>query len=283
MALEIQSTSMGKAGTRPAGIAPADMTLPEEVLANLQLPEDITPQQVIDFLSLQSSRLQAIESSQRHYSDYALVPPPSQKGMKTADVEINEEQLQSIEELVQELASEGKMGAQAGDTDAFRETSQKVLEELRKRQTTDVFGDGLLDGMISQEADEIDRRYEELIQGLIANKNVDVATVLVAIGHYLSEKYGTKLQESVMQFHAGQEAYQKQLAAMDLGKPGGLSPTEMLQAQWLQGDKVVDNQMGMQQMQFFLQELQKSQTTVKSFLESEHRTRASIIQNFRVS
>ena len=52
MALEINQTSLGE--TRPSGtsIQPGDLNIPTEVLKSLQLPEHVTDQQVVSFLSL---------------------------------------------------------------------------------------------------------------------------------------------------------------------------------------------------------------------------------------
>src|SRR3989338_500426 len=77
MALEIQSGNLDHLETPAASILPTDAgALSPELIKNLKLPEAIPLQQVMNFLSLQSSRLLSLQSSQPPYSPQAALPEP---------------------------------------------------------------------------------------------------------------------------------------------------------------------------------------------------------------
>ncbi len=288
MALEINQTSLGE--TRPSGtsIQPGDLNIPTEVLKSLQLPEHVTDQQVVSFLSLQSSRLISLQSTEPPYSlDAAVPPPPSDLFQQSAENELPDVELQALEEFVADMKG-GKMGAAStsDDYNNFRNTMENILPELRKKAPPrDLVGmeEGggavaqWLNMQISALSEEREKEWATLLDKLRTDPKAGIDTYLLALGYYMTESKGAQLSKAFKMFHQSTALHEEKLASLQLDQ--GASAGDMFDAQTENQAYMIDTQMAMQTMQSLRQDMDKVQLQVQSTVRSVHQTLSDIRRN----
>lgn len=287
MALEIHQATLGE--TRPSGvpIQPGDITIPEEVIKNLQLPETVTPQQITNYLSLQSTRLTSLQSTEPPYSLDAQIPPPDGMGLFSAESEVSDAEFAALEEFVQDMKN-GQMGgaSTSDDFDAFRNTMENILPELRKKVPPGAaFEEGetgavgyWLNAQISSLSEERENEWAELLTKLRTDPKAGLDVYMLALGYYLTESLGKKLTRAFRMFNQSTTAHEELLAKLEFDKPGGLSAGEMFEAQTENQRYMIDTQMGMQTMQTLRQDLDRIQLQVQSITRSYHTTLTDMIK-----
>ncbi len=256
------------------------------------LKTDVTATDMLAYLSQQATRLADLQSPPSIKAMSADIPPPpedsplwneSDPSMQVSDVE-----LQALDEFTQQMAGIASEGGDAND--AWLNGADSILDKLKEQygdpqmaigdgEMTGGIWDWMMTGEVSREAAEVDDRWRTLIQSLLADPKASAVDVLMAMGQYLTEKNGKGLTEAFKLFHNKEVAYQENMAELGLGEKA-LNPTEMMQAQEEMRQFGMDSQMGMQVIQQFRQDIDRTQNYVKSSATAVHQTLRAMIQNY---
>ncbi len=258
------------------------------------LGKEVTAHEMLSYMSRQSSRLNELQVRTPVKAASGEMPPPPAELFEENDptmevTSIEEQNLEAFSEHLMQVASEG------GDSGSdFINAADGILDKLREQfgdagptgsddGTTGGIFDWMMVGEVSREAQEVDERWRDTINKLVSNKNVDAVTVLLALGEYMTDKYGHGLKEAFKLFHSRQEGHEKFVAGLDLQDGQPLDATQAFKAQQEQQAYMMDSQMGMQTIQTYRQQLDKAQNMVNSEVGAIHTGRQSIIRNVRAN
>lgn len=282
--LDIQSTQLGQTEIRPASV-PGEVTVSDDVIDNLKLPKDISRNEIMSFLALQSARLRAVEERPPVKAMQASIPPPDDNMFAFTDDDVTVEEMQALDDFTEDLRVQIQSGEEGATS--FTDAANDILGELRQRAPRPEAGDtGIVGGdfftmFMTAEAQREwsakEQEYRELIAQLLADPKADSSAVILLLGEMLNERANIGLQSVFSQFRSGQEQYQQNLAAFDLSE--NPSAGELFQAQNEMSQHQTDIQMHMQGLQMGMQEVQTAQTRTKSLLDTDHSTRQHIIRN----
>lgn len=290
MALEIQSGNLDHLETPAASILPTDAgVLSPELIKTLKLPEMVPLQQVMNFLSLQSSRLLSLQSSEPPYSTQAALPePPSLEAMYPEANVMSDAEAARLHEarLTLQTASD--------DAEAFKSTVDQVLADLRKRlpgegATPETGGaawetgtsalDLYMVGQIRHLTEEREQEYRETIARMLKDPNVKDVEVIVTMFQYMTEGITQGMAKALKMFGQSVEEHETVMAKLELGEGKELTPTDMLAANEEMRRYGGDNQMWMQTMQSLQSDLQRTESLSKSMLSSVHEARLRVAIN----
>lgn len=286
MAVDISGIESSRAGID----RPVYVPVPEEVVSNqvqqeIQqiLKRDVTAAEVVAFLAGQSSRLQSLQSPTPIKALSAEIPPPHEDVILKQDptVQVTSIEMQSLEEFAMRVTSE------SGGAGEFINGADSILDNLHAQYGDPNLAEGeglsggifdwLMVGEISKEAGEIDRRWQKTIAALLKGKG-DVITLLMALGEYMTDKYGRAMTEAFKMYSAKQEAHQNFVAGLGLEK-GPLGATDMFKAQQEQQAFMMDSQMSQMVIQDNKRQLDSAQNLIKSTASSVHQTLQEILRH----
>jgi hypothetical protein len=252
------------------------------------LKGDVTATDMLAYLSQQSVRLAELQQRPAIKTMSAEIPPPpadeSLWGDADPTMRVTDVEMETLEQYSQQLMG---IAAEGGDASSdFISAADSVLDRLKQEYGDPQLGsdmsggiwDWMMAGEVSREAQETEEKWRQLISSLLANPKAGVEEVLMALGEYLTEKYGKGLTEAFKTFHAKQVAYEENMAKLDLaeGTPGAAN---MLKAQQEMQQYGMDTQMGMQTIQMFRQDIDRVQNYIKSTATAVHTTLSRMIQN----
>jgi len=277
------SASQAEVGKKAPGLT-SDLLLSDEALQRLQLPDEVKPQEILSYLSRQAGRLKEVEY--RHYNSFkvqsaSIPPPPKPPAELDSGTMTHEDQL-----ALQSLTGQAAGGVK---TDDFIGAADKVLVQLEKQYgSVSASGSGkkgVIDWMIFSQIDQQktkkDEEWDLVIQSMMKNKNVDAATLFLAMTYKFTDKYGTALNKAFKQFAVGKMEHQKKIAKLDIMPGKTLTAADTIRAQNEQQNFMTDTQMGMQVIQALKQKLDQVQNLGKSGIQAIHEGLSAQIRNLR--
>lgn len=296
-AMEIGQTGIGKGEIRPS-VVPGELTLTEETLRRLELPSEVRPEQVINFLKQQSAKLNEIQYRPPLKAATADIPAPDMAMQEATDtVPLSDQEYEALQMFAQDVNRryhEGGMGAQGTDGEGdITETMGSVIEYLRNKYgEVDVGGSGgqsgdiidwFLMSEIGNEASETDEKWQEIMAQLTKGGNASPEAIIMAMAEYFTDKYGSVLRKAIRTFSDRVEAHEKFVADLGLTEGSTLSATELQQASAEQQANMMDSQMAMQTIQGLKQNIDKVQNLSKSELDAYHTGQREVIRNVRAT
>lgn len=296
-ALEIGQVGIEKGKMRPASV-PGELTLTEETLRRLELPNEIRPEQVLNFLKQQSAKLNEIQYREPLKTASADIPPPPMAAAEEGDAApLTEHELEALQMFAQDVNrhyGDGAMGAQGTDGEGdMTETMGTLIEYLRAKygevettnpeaQSGDII-DWFMMSEIDQQSSELDEKWQEIMAQLTKGGKASPEAIIMAMTEYFGEKYGSVLRKAIRTFSDRVETHQKFVADLGLSEGKTLSATELQQASAEQQANMMDSQMAMQTIQALKQQIDKVQNLSKSELDAYHTGQREVIRNVRAT
>lgn len=296
-AMEIGQTGIGKGEVRPS-LVPGELTLTEEALRRLELPSEVRPEQVINFLKQQSAKLNEIQYRPPLKAATADIPSPDTAMSEATDtVPLSDQEYEAIQMFAQSVNrrySGDGMGAQSTDGEGdITDSMGNVIEYLRNKygevdvrnsdgQSGDVI-DWLLMTEIGNEASEADEKWQEIMAQLTKGGKASPEAIIMAMAEYFTEKYGSVLRKAIRTFSDRVEAHEKFVADLGLTEGSTLSATELQRASAEQQANMMDSQMAVNTIRELKERIDKIQSLSKSELDAYHTGQREVIRNVRAT
>ncbi len=254
----------------------------------------VTDSEMMAYMASQSTSLLELQSRPPVKAAAGELPPPppeTDADLQPPEFYVSEEEVQVLRDYANELMTLSSEGGDAGGE--WANGVNNVLKDLEaqfgptsgggKGEWDGSIFDWMMVGELSRESQEKEQEWKDLFARLASGKNVDETTILLAMGEYVTDKYGTAMADTIKQFASKQQAHQEYVASLELDKGIAPSASEMMLRQNEMSTAMQDQQVGFQTLQALNNDIKSVQNLVKSQLSSIHMTRQGMIRNIAVT